>query len=45
MFSVMGCSNEQMVIYSAFLLRDIALDWWKAIQRRFPEGVIRATVG
>ena len=38
-FSVMGCSNEQMVTYYAFLLRDIALDWWKAIQRRFPEGV------
>ena len=26
-FSVMGCSDEQMVTYSAFLLRDIALDW------------------
>ena len=38
-FSVMGCSDEQMVTYSAFLLRDIALDWWKVIQRRFPEGV------
>ena len=25
--------------YSAFLLRDRALDWWKAVQRRFPEGV------
>ena len=25
-FSVMGCSNEQMVTYSAFLLRDRALD-------------------
>ena len=38
-FSVMGCSVEQMVTYFAFLLRDIALDWWKVIQRRFPEGV------
>ena len=38
-FSVMGCSDEQMVTYSSFLLRDIALDWWKAIQRRFPKGV------
>ena len=38
-FSVMGCSDEQMVTYSSFLLRDITLDWWKAIQRRFPKGV------
>ena len=38
-FSVVGCSDEQMVKYSAFLLRDRELDWWKAVQRRFPEGV------
>ena len=25
-FSVMGCSDEQMMTYSAFLLRDRALD-------------------
>ena len=30
-FNVMGCSDEQMVTYSAFLLRDRALDWWKAV--------------
>ena len=30
-FSVMGCSDEKMVTYSAFLLRDRALDWWKAV--------------
>ena len=35
----MGCSDEQMVTYFTFLLRDRALDWWKAIQRRFPEVV------
>ena len=38
-FSVMGCSDEQMVTYCAFLLRDRALDWCKAVQRQFPEGV------
>ena len=38
-FSVMGCSDEQLVTYSAFLLRDRALDLWKAVQRRFLEGV------
>ena len=35
-FNVMGCSDEQMVTYFAFLLRDRALDWWNAVQRRFP---------
>ena len=38
-FSVMRCSDEQMMTYFSFLLRDIALVWWKAIQRRFLEGV------
>ena len=38
-FSVMGCFIEHMVTYSAFLLRDRALDWWKAVQRQLPEGV------
>ena len=32
-FNVMGYSDEHMVTYSAFLLRDRALDWWKAVQR------------
>ena len=35
----MKCTNEQMVTFSAFLLRDKALEWWRAIQRRCPEGV------
>ena len=38
-FNVMGCSDEQMMTYSTFLLRDRALDWWKAVQRQFPKGV------
>ena len=32
-FSVMGCFGEQMMAYSAFLLRDRELDWWKAVHR------------
>ena len=28
-----------MVTFSAFLLRDKALEWWRAVQRRCPEGV------
>ncbi|KAH7571869.1 hypothetical protein JRO89_XS04G0158800 [Xanthoceras sorbifolium] len=38
-FQVMGCMEEQMVTYSAFLLKDKAKDWWKALQRRHPKGV------
>ena len=37
--SVMGYFDEQMVTYSAFLLRDKELDWWKVIQRWLLEGV------
>ena len=38
-YQVMQCTDEQMVTFSAFLLRDRALEWWRAIQRRFLEGV------
>ncbi|KAH7576497.1 hypothetical protein JRO89_XS01G0085600 [Xanthoceras sorbifolium] len=38
-FQVMGCTKEQMVTYSALLLKDRAKDWWKALQRIQPEGV------
>ena len=33
----MQCTDEQMVTFSAFLLRDRALEWWRAVQRRCPE--------
>ena len=35
----MQCIDEHMVTFSAFLLRDRALEWWRAVQRRCPEGV------
>ena len=35
----MQCTDEQMVTFSAFHLRDRALEWWRAVQRRCPEGV------
>ena len=38
-YQVMQCTNEQMVTFSAFLLWDRALEWWRAVQRRCPEGV------
>ena len=41
-FLMMGCTEEQRVSYSAFLLKDRAKDWWKAHQRAHPEGVIWA---
>ena len=28
-----------MTTFSAFLLRDKALEWWRAVQRRYPKGV------
>ena len=39
-FSVMGCSNEKMVTYSAFLLRDRALDWWNSTETISRGGVL-----
>ena len=39
-FQMMGCTEEQRVSYSAFLLKHCAKDWWKAHQRAHPEGVI-----
>ena len=41
-FQMMGCTEEQRVSYSAFLLKDRAKDLWKAHQRAHPEGVIWA---
>ena len=38
-YQVMQCTDEKMVTFSAFLLRDRALEWWRAVQRRCQEGV------
>ena len=38
-YHVMKCTDEQMVIFSTFLPRDSALEWWRAVQRRCPKGV------
>ena len=38
-YQVMQCTDEQMVTFSTFLLQDRALEWWRAVQRRCPEGV------
>ena len=38
-YQVIQCTDEQMITFSAFLLRDRALEWWRAVQRRYPDGV------
>ena len=38
-YAVMGCSDEQKVLFSGFLMATRAKDWWEAIKRRHPTGV------
>ncbi|KAL5833273.1 hypothetical protein ACOSQ3_016947 [Xanthoceras sorbifolium] len=35
----MGCTDEQRVLFSNFLMEDEAKDWWQALERRHPSGV------
>ena len=38
-YGVMGCTNEQRVMFSSFLMEDKAKDWWDAVERRYPDGI------
>ena len=38
-YAVMGCSDEQKVLFLGFLMAAKAMDWWEAIRRRHPTGV------
>ena len=38
-YIVMGCSDEQKVLFSGFLMAARAKDWWEAIKRRHPTRV------
>ena len=38
-YTVMGCSDEQKVLFSRFFIADRAKDWWEAIKTRHPTGV------
>ena len=38
-YTVMGCSDEQKVLFLGFLMATRAKDWWEAIKRRHPTGV------
>ena len=35
-YAMMGCSDEQKVLFSRFLMAARAKDWWEAIKRRHP---------
>ena len=38
-YVVMGCSDEQKVLFSGLLMVARAKDWWEVIKRRHPTGV------
>ena len=38
-YGVMGCTDEQGVLFSSFLMEDRAKDWWDSIERRYPDGI------
>ena len=38
-YAVMGCLDEQKVLFLGFLIAARAKDWWEAIKRRHPRGV------
>ena len=38
-YGVMGCTDEQRVFFSSFLMEDRAKDWWDSVERRYPDGI------
>ena len=38
-YGVIGCMDEQKVLFSSFLMEDSAKDWWDAVERRYPDGI------
>ena len=38
-YGVMGCTDEQRVLFSSFLMEDKAKDWWDAVERRYPDSI------
>ena len=38
-YGVMGCTDEQRVLFSSFLMEDRAKDWWDAVERRYSDGI------
>ena len=35
----MGCTDDQRVLFSSFLMEDKAKDWWDAVDKRYPDGI------
>ena len=38
-YGVMGCTDDQRVLFSSFLMEDMAKDWWDVMDRRYPDGI------
>ena len=38
-YVVMGCTDDQRVLFSSFLMEDWAKDWWDVVDRRYPDGI------
>ena len=38
-YGIMGCIDEQRVLFSRFLTEDKAKDWWDAVEMRYPNGI------
>ena len=38
-YGVMGCTDDQRVLFSSFLMEDRAKDWWDSVERRYPDGI------
>ena len=38
-YGVMGCTDEQRVLFSSFLMEDRAKDWWDSVERMYPDGI------
>ena len=38
-YRIMGCTYDQRVLFSSFLMEDRAKDWWDAVDRRYPNGI------
>ena len=38
-YRVMGCTDDQRVLFSSFLMEDRAKDWWDVMDRRYPDGI------
>ena len=39
-YRVMGYIDDQRVLFSGFLMEDRAKDWWDAVDRRYPDGML-----